>query len=147
MRSLAAWVATLLAAAQPDWARAYRWLLYADDDVAFLWPGVLRMLRGQRAAPAFEGALDTYLATVADHGFNASTFTARVASSAGADLYACVGAAISMLLPAAGGVVGTLLTALPLIATAVGAVGSAISKPQLVGSGFASIATGACSAA
>src|SRR5262249_44301325 len=37
---------------------------------------LLRMIRGQRAGEVFEKGLDTYLATVADHGFNASTFTA-----------------------------------------------------------------------
>ncbi len=40
--------------------------------------------------------------------------------------FASVGAALTMLLPGAGGVVGTLLTALPLIASAVGAVGAAL---------------------
>ena len=34
------------------------------------------------AAPeVFEKALDTYLATIIDHGLNASTFTARVVAS------------------------------------------------------------------
>ena len=42
---------------------------------------LLRMIRGQRAGEVFEKGLDTYLATVADHGFNASTFTARVVAS------------------------------------------------------------------
>lgn len=36
---------------------------------------------GSRADEAFEKGLDTYLATVTDHGFNASTFTARVVAS------------------------------------------------------------------
>jgi citrate synthase len=47
---------------------------------------LLRMIRGQRAGEVFEKGLDTYLATVADHGFNASTFTARVVASTHAGL-------------------------------------------------------------
>jgi len=38
--------------------------------------------------------LDMALVLWADHELNASTFTARVAASSGADLYACVGAAL-----------------------------------------------------
>lgn len=39
-------------------------------------------------------AIDRALILVADHELNASTFTARVAASTGASLYACVGAAL-----------------------------------------------------
>ena len=42
---------------------------------------LLRMLRGKQARPAEASALDAYLTTVSDHGFNASTFTARVVAS------------------------------------------------------------------
>ncbi|MBI3199043.1 MAG: citrate synthase/methylcitrate synthase, partial [Rhodospirillales bacterium] len=42
---------------------------------------LLRTIRGQRADAVFEKALDAYLATITDHGFNASTFTARVVAS------------------------------------------------------------------
>jgi citrate synthase len=42
-------------------------------------------------------ALDAALVLVADHELNASTFAARIAASAGADLYACVTAAIATL--------------------------------------------------
>ncbi len=38
---------------------------------------ILRMLRGRPANRAEVDALDTYLVTVSDHGFNASTFAAR----------------------------------------------------------------------
>ena len=41
--------------------------------------------------------IDLALTVCADHELNASTFTARVAASAGADLYACVGAALATL--------------------------------------------------
>jgi citrate synthase len=40
------------------------------------------MIRGQRAG-VVSRALDAYLATIADHGFNASTFTARRGLDAG----------------------------------------------------------------
>jgi citrate synthase len=50
--------------------------------------------RGGRRARA---ALDRALVLVADHELNASTFAARVAASAGADLYACLTAAIATL--------------------------------------------------
>lgn len=39
--------------------------------------------------------IDRALVLWADHELNASTFTARVAASAGADLYACIGAALA----------------------------------------------------
>ena len=42
-------------------------------------------------------AVDRALVLCADHGLNASTFAARVAASTGADLYACVSAALAAL--------------------------------------------------
>lgn len=70
----------------------------------------LRMIRGRRADPAFEKALDTYLATVADHGFNASTFTARVVASTRAGLISAVLAALCALKgPLHGGAPGPVL--------------------------------------
>lgn len=51
----------------------------------------LRMLAGGESAPATSiAALQTYLVLTLDHGFNNSTFAARVVASAGADLGACV---------------------------------------------------------
>lgn len=44
--------------------------------------------------PRLVAAIDAYLASTVDHGFNASTFTARTVASSGADLYAAVCAAI-----------------------------------------------------
>ena len=71
---------------------------------------LLRMLQDRRAAPAFERALDTYLATVADHGFNASTFTARVVASTRAGLVSSVLAALCALKgPLHGGAPGPVL--------------------------------------
>jgi len=71
---------------------------------------LLRMMRGQRADPVFEKALDTYLATITDHGFNASTFTARVVASTRAGLVSSVLAALCALKgPLHGGAPGPVL--------------------------------------
>jgi citrate synthase len=71
---------------------------------------LLRMVRGRRADAPFEKALDTYLATVADHGFNASTFTARVVASTQAGLISSVLAALCALKgPLHGGAPGPVL--------------------------------------
>jgi citrate synthase len=71
---------------------------------------LLRMIRGQRAGEVFERALDTYLATVADHGFNASTFTSRVVASTRAGLISSVLAALCALKgPLHGGAPGPVL--------------------------------------
>jgi citrate synthase len=42
-------------------------------------------------------ALDTYWVSTAEHGLNASTFTARIAASTGADCAACMSAAVGTL--------------------------------------------------
>jgi citrate synthase len=71
---------------------------------------LLRMIRGKRADGVFEKALDAYLATVADHGFNASTFTARVVASTRAGLISSVLAALCALKgPLHGGAPGPVL--------------------------------------
>ncbi|WP_020696262.1 citrate synthase/methylcitrate synthase [Reyranella massiliensis] len=71
---------------------------------------LLRMVRGKRADAAFEKGLDAYLATVADHGFNASTFTARVVASTRAGLISSVLAALCALKgPLHGGAPGPVL--------------------------------------
>jgi citrate synthase len=44
---------------------------------------LLRCVRGEPASAAEVAALDAYLVTVAEHGMNASTFTARVVASTG----------------------------------------------------------------
>jgi citrate synthase len=58
----------------------------------YLW-----MLTGRVPADAHARAIEQYLVTTIDHGFNASTFTARVIASTGADLGACVVGAIGAL--------------------------------------------------
>jgi citrate synthase len=80
---------------------------------------LLRMIRGQRAGEVFEKGLDTYLAAVADHGFNASTFTARVVASTRAGLISSVLAALCALKgPLHGGAPGPVLDMLDEIAEA-----------------------------
>ena len=57
----------------------------------------LRMLTGVTPDIRLATALGTYLTAAIDHGFNASTFTARVIASTGADLASCVGGALGAL--------------------------------------------------
>jgi citrate synthase len=58
----------------------------------YLW-----MLHGTEPAPEAARAVERYLVLTVDHGFNASTFTARIATSTGADLAAIVTAALGTL--------------------------------------------------
>jgi citrate synthase len=70
----------------------------------------LRMLRGSAAARCEVDALDKYLVTVADHGLNASTFTARIVASTRAGLTSATIAALSALKgPLHGGAPGPVL--------------------------------------
>lgn len=57
----------------------------------------LYMFSGQEPDRRMAKALDTYLVLLADHGFNASTFTARQATSTLTDTYSAVTAAIGTL--------------------------------------------------
>jgi len=57
----------------------------------------LYMLSGQRPDPQRVWALERYLVSTIDHGFNASTFTARVIASTGADIGSAVTGAIGSL--------------------------------------------------
>src|SRR6202034_1351865 len=57
----------------------------------------LYMLSGQRPDPQRAWALERYLVSTIDHGFNASTFTARVIASTGADIGSAVTGAIGAL--------------------------------------------------
>lgn len=71
---------------------------------------LLRMLDGQAADPARVRALESYLVTVADHGMNASTFTARVIAATGSDPLSAVTGAIGALKgPLHGGAPGPVL--------------------------------------
>jgi citrate synthase len=64
-------------------------LTYAAN---YLW-----MLSGEEAPPAQVRAVEQYLILTIDHGFNASTFTARVIASTGADLAAAIVGAVGAL--------------------------------------------------
>jgi citrate synthase len=57
----------------------------------------LYMLTGQIPDPDFVAALNAYYVLLADHGMNASTFTARVVASTQADLHSAVSSALSAL--------------------------------------------------
>jgi citrate synthase len=57
----------------------------------------LYMLGGQEPPESFVRALDTYWNTVADHGLNASTFTARVIVSTDSDVVSAVTGAVGAL--------------------------------------------------
>lgn len=71
---------------------------------------ILRMALGHPPERWQVGALQTYWACVAEHGFNASTFTARVVASTGAGARAAVSAALGALQgPLHGGAPGPVL--------------------------------------
>jgi citrate synthase len=57
----------------------------------------LYMMWGEEPDPDRVRYLEAYLVLLADHGLNASTFTARVAASTGTDLYSAMIAAIGAL--------------------------------------------------
>jgi citrate synthase len=79
----------------------------------------LRMLKGVAPTPDEAAALDTYLVTAADHGLNASTFTARVVASTRASLTDAVTAALCALKgPLHGGAPGPVLDMLDAIGPA-----------------------------
>ena len=62
------------------------------------------MLDGEEPNPDAVRAFDSYLVMLADHGFNASTFSARVTTSTGSDIYSAITSAIGTLKgPAHGG--------------------------------------------
>ena len=79
---------------------------------------LLRMLTGAAASAEQSAALDAYLVTVADHGLNASIFTARVIASTQAGLLSSVLGALGALKgPLHGGAPGPVLDMLDAIGT------------------------------
>jgi len=75
-------------------------------------------LTGEEADASHVQGLDTYLVTVADHGMNASTFTARVIGSTASDFVSAVTGAIGALKgPLHGGAPGPALTMIEEIGT------------------------------
>jgi citrate synthase len=87
----------------------------AELSVAANW---LYMINDGQPDPAHTRAVERYLIATIDHGFNASTFTARVVASAGADVVASVAAAIGAFSgPLHGGAPDRALEALDAIGT------------------------------
>ena len=79
----------------------------------------LYMLHGKESSPELVRALNTYLVLLADHGMNASTFTARVIASTDSDLASCLVGAIGALKgPAHGGAPSAVMDQLEQIGTA-----------------------------
>jgi citrate synthase len=79
----------------------------------------LAAVTGRRAEANLVRALQTYLILTADHGMNASTFAARVATSTGADAGAALVAAVGTLSgPLHGGAPGPVLNMLDAIGQA-----------------------------
>jgi citrate synthase len=79
----------------------------------------LYMLNGKESRPELVHALNTYLVLLADHGMNASTFTARVIASTESDLASCLVGAIGALKgPAHGGAPSAVIEQLEQIGTA-----------------------------
>lgn len=78
----------------------------------------LHMLTGEEPDPRRARAVEQYLISTIDHGFNASTFTARVIASTGADVAAClVGAVGALSGPLHGGAPSRALDTLDAIGT------------------------------
>ncbi|MEU9312226.1 citrate synthase/methylcitrate synthase [Streptomyces sp. NPDC048256] len=78
----------------------------------------LYMLTGVEPDPERARAIEQYLISTIDHGFNASTFTARVIASTGADVAAClVGAVGALSGPLHGGAPSRALDTLDAIGT------------------------------
>lgn len=66
------------------------------DDLGYA-ANYLWMVTGIEPARQHAEALGRYMTSTIDHGFNASTFTARVVASTGADVGACLTAAVGAL--------------------------------------------------
>ncbi|MET9355359.1 citrate synthase/methylcitrate synthase [Streptomyces sp. NPDC006617] len=78
----------------------------------------LYMVTGEEPDEARTRAVERYLISTIDHGFNASTFTARVIASTGADVAACLAGAVSALSgPLHGGAPSRALDTLDAIGT------------------------------
>jgi citrate synthase len=107
--------ASVLIGALPTIVAAYARLLRGEEPIApradlGIAANLLYMMNGAQPHQALVRGLDTYLATVSDHGFNASTFTARVIVSTGSDFVSAATGAIGALKgPLHGGAPGPAL--------------------------------------
>ncbi|MER6328176.1 citrate synthase [Streptomyces sp. NPDC001034] len=87
------------------------------DDLPYA-ANYLYMLTGSEPDPRKAHAVEQYLISTIDHGFNASTFTARVIASTGADVAACLTGAVGALSgPLHGGAPSRALDTLDAIGT------------------------------
>lgn len=87
------------------------------DDLSYA-ANYLYMMTGSEPDAARGRAIEQYLISTIDHGFNASTFTARVITSTGADVAAClVGAVGALSGPLHGGAPSRALDTLDAIGT------------------------------
>ncbi|WP_055697104.1 citrate synthase/methylcitrate synthase [Streptomyces silaceus] len=87
------------------------------DDLSYA-ANYLYMLTGSEPDAARARAIEQYLISTIDHGFNASTFTARVITSTGADVAGClVGAVGALSGPLHGGAPSRALDTLDAIGT------------------------------
>ena len=107
--------ATALVARFPTVVAAY-WRLLNGDEPVTPDPSLghaanyLYMLNGARPSDAQARGVETYLNTVIDHSFNASTFTARVITSTASDLVSAITGAVGALKgPLHGGAPGPAL--------------------------------------
>jgi len=105
----------VLVAAFPTIVAAY-WRLLKGEEIVEPNPALshsanyLYMLNGEEPSDEQIRAMDTYLNTVIDHGFNASTFTARTIISTNSDVISAVVGAIGALKgPLHGGAPGPAL--------------------------------------
>ena len=113
--SLAAWTPILIGAL---WRRARGEAVLPVLTGRGVVANYLHQVTGVAPDEATERALSAYLIAVMDHGFNASTFTARVIASTGADAAAClVGALGALTGPLHGGAPSRALDGLDAVGT------------------------------
>ncbi|MEZ4516843.1 MAG: citrate/2-methylcitrate synthase [Chloroflexota bacterium] len=94
--------ALALTASMPTIVAAWERIRYGNEPIA---PdpdlghaaNFLYMLDGEEPNPDAVAALNAYLVMLADHGFNASTFAARVTTGTGSDLYSAITSAVGTL--------------------------------------------------
>jgi citrate synthase len=92
--------------------------IYESPDHLGLAAGYFYMLEGHEPDPARVEGLNAYLATVLEHGMNASTFVARAIASADSDMVSAITGAVGSLKgPRHGGVPGPVLEMLTEIGT------------------------------
>lgn len=112
---LAAATPTILAALH---RRGARLPAVAPDPTLSAAADWLWMVTGQRPTPEVERAINRYLVATVDHGFNNSTFAARVVASSGADVGSALCAALGAFSgPLHGGAPDRALEALDQIGT------------------------------